>query len=336
MRRTGYRWWIERFRRTFELVRRGADRPLPRLRRLLGRARRARDARSQDAGAAGPGRELFDAVSAELGELPLVAEDLGVITPAVDRLRERLGLPGMAVMQFLLPWRPRPDRTSPRTRSSTPARTTTTPRAAGGSRRPTSRATTRSPPRATPGSRRCPHGGRAELAAHPAGARLEGRHGDRSRAGPARPRQQRPHEHAGPGGRQLELPPRAGRARRRARGTAARGDPREPAASLVLVRRGTTTAARLLAVAALSTAALAAPGGGARADERRRAAGRRRLVPPARRPTAARTASGSSTSAPPTASPARSTAPTSTPTTARSAPPPSTTGKHDASRTAAR
>src|SRR5205085_482169 len=48
----------------------------------------------------GPGRALFDRVSRELGPLPLIAEDLGVITPAVDRLREQLGLPGMLVLQF--------------------------------------------------------------------------------------------------------------------------------------------------------------------------------------------------------------------------------------------
>jgi 4-alpha-glucanotransferase len=100
MRSTGYRWWIERFRRTFELV--DAARidhfrgfvaywavPARRRTALAGRWR------------LGPGRELFGAVFRELGELPLVAEDLGVITPAVERLRRELRLPGMAVLQFL-------------------------------------------------------------------------------------------------------------------------------------------------------------------------------------------------------------------------------------------
>src|SRR5438034_422002 len=102
LRETGYRWWIERFRRTFEHV--DAARidhfrgfvaywavPVGNETALAGHWRR------------GPGRALFDAVHAELGELPLIAEDLGVITPAVDRLRDELGLPGMAVLQFLLP-----------------------------------------------------------------------------------------------------------------------------------------------------------------------------------------------------------------------------------------
>ncbi len=55
----------------------------------------------------GPGRDLFDAVSAELDELPLIAEDLGVITPAVERLRRDLGLPGIAVLHFAFDGNPR-------------------------------------------------------------------------------------------------------------------------------------------------------------------------------------------------------------------------------------
>src|SRR5207237_4027631 len=46
----------------------------------------------------GPGLELFHALERSLGELPVIAEDLGLITPAVYRLRDRLGLPGMAVL----------------------------------------------------------------------------------------------------------------------------------------------------------------------------------------------------------------------------------------------
>jgi 4-alpha-glucanotransferase len=92
-RAAGYRWWVERFRRTFELV------DLARIDHFRGfvsywavpeRHRTAKRGRWQR----GPGRELFDAV----GDLPLIAEDLGVITPAVYRLRDELGLPGMAVL----------------------------------------------------------------------------------------------------------------------------------------------------------------------------------------------------------------------------------------------
>ena len=49
---------------------------------------------------AGPGRALFDAITAALGELPIVAEDLGIITPDVTALREACGFPGMRVLQF--------------------------------------------------------------------------------------------------------------------------------------------------------------------------------------------------------------------------------------------
>ena len=48
----------------------------------------------------GPGRALFDALRAALGELPIIAEDLGIITPEVEALRDELGLPGMKVLQF--------------------------------------------------------------------------------------------------------------------------------------------------------------------------------------------------------------------------------------------
>ena len=47
-----------------------------------------------------PGDVLFDALLAHFGHLPLVAEDLGLITPEVHRLREKYALPGMAVLQF--------------------------------------------------------------------------------------------------------------------------------------------------------------------------------------------------------------------------------------------
>jgi 4-alpha-glucanotransferase len=48
----------------------------------------------------GPGLAFFNALKAKLGELPLIAEDLGELTPAVEALRERLALPGMKILQF--------------------------------------------------------------------------------------------------------------------------------------------------------------------------------------------------------------------------------------------
>ncbi len=48
----------------------------------------------------GPGRSLFDAMSAALGPLPILAEDLGYITPDVHALRDAFGFPGMKILQF--------------------------------------------------------------------------------------------------------------------------------------------------------------------------------------------------------------------------------------------
>jgi 4-alpha-glucanotransferase len=48
----------------------------------------------------GPGGELIEALRGALGSVPVVAEDLGFITPEVDALRERFRLPGMRVLQF--------------------------------------------------------------------------------------------------------------------------------------------------------------------------------------------------------------------------------------------
>jgi 4-alpha-glucanotransferase len=95
--RQGYRWWIERFRRTFELV------DLARVDHFRGFvAYWAIPAGTTDPAGGrwhrGPGAALFGAVEAELGHLPLIAEDLGIITPAVDRLRSQLGLLGMRIV----------------------------------------------------------------------------------------------------------------------------------------------------------------------------------------------------------------------------------------------
>jgi 4-alpha-glucanotransferase len=98
-RATGFRWWIERLRRTFELV------DVTRLDHFRGfvayweipeKHATAKHGRWR----AGPGRALFDAARRELGDVALIAEDLGVITPAVYRLRDELGFPGMVVLHW--------------------------------------------------------------------------------------------------------------------------------------------------------------------------------------------------------------------------------------------
>jgi 4-alpha-glucanotransferase len=96
-RATGYRWWRERFCRTYELVdvcRIDHFRGFVSYWAIPARYTTAKRGRWRP----GPGAELFEAVERELGDLPVIAEDLGHITPAVDRLRDELGLPGMVVL----------------------------------------------------------------------------------------------------------------------------------------------------------------------------------------------------------------------------------------------
>jgi 4-alpha-glucanotransferase len=98
LRRRDYRWWVERMRRTvglFDVARIDHFRGFVAYWAVPAQARTAIAGRWKR----GPGGALFRRIEAELG-LPFVAEDLGVITPPVERLRDELGLPGMLVLQF--------------------------------------------------------------------------------------------------------------------------------------------------------------------------------------------------------------------------------------------
>ena len=99
LEKDGFRWWVERVRANLRLT------ELLRLDHFRGFA--GYWAVPAGAGTAiggtwepGPGRKLFDVLTAELGELDLVAEDLGEITPDVTELVETLDLPGMKILQF--------------------------------------------------------------------------------------------------------------------------------------------------------------------------------------------------------------------------------------------
>jgi 4-alpha-glucanotransferase len=97
--RSHYRWWIERLSASTalaDMVRIDHFRGFEAYWSVPAGAETARTGSWQP----GPGDAIFDAMHEELGNLPIVAEDLGVITPAVDALRERHNIPGMVVLQF--------------------------------------------------------------------------------------------------------------------------------------------------------------------------------------------------------------------------------------------
>lgn len=97
--RSDYRWWIERLRASAKL----AD--MVRIDHFRGfEAYWSVPAESETARTGawepGPGDAIFEAMQESLGNLPIVAENLGVITPAVEQLRQRHNMPGMVVLQF--------------------------------------------------------------------------------------------------------------------------------------------------------------------------------------------------------------------------------------------
>ncbi|MCL2350152.1 MAG: 4-alpha-glucanotransferase [Defluviitaleaceae bacterium] len=102
---TGYRWWIARIKAAmecFDILRFDHFRGFESYWAIPYGEKTAKNGKWLP----GPGRGLFDAIKKELGDLPLVAEDLGIITPAVEKLLNALGLPGMKVLQFAFDTRP--------------------------------------------------------------------------------------------------------------------------------------------------------------------------------------------------------------------------------------
>jgi 4-alpha-glucanotransferase len=98
-RSTGFGWWVERFRATMEQF------DLFRLDHFRGFEAYWEIPASEPTALNGvwkkaPAHELFTAARAALGELPIIAENLGVITPEVEAIREEFGFPGMSILQF--------------------------------------------------------------------------------------------------------------------------------------------------------------------------------------------------------------------------------------------
>ncbi|HXG57513.1 MAG TPA: 4-alpha-glucanotransferase [Thermoanaerobaculia bacterium] len=99
LRESGYRWWIDRIRANLafcDLIRIDHFRGFAAYWEIPAGEPTAIHGRWLP----GPGKEFFDAVAAALGDLPLLAEDLGFITDDVQELRIATGMPGMKVLQF--------------------------------------------------------------------------------------------------------------------------------------------------------------------------------------------------------------------------------------------
>jgi 4-alpha-glucanotransferase len=99
MRATGFRWWIDRLRATLQTV------DILRVDHFRGFAACWEIPGGDETAERGqwvevPGRELFITFRNVLGDIPIIAEDLGVITPDVEALRDDFGFPGMRVLQF--------------------------------------------------------------------------------------------------------------------------------------------------------------------------------------------------------------------------------------------
>ena len=95
----GYRWWIDRMRASlamFDVVRLDHFRGFEACWEVPAADTTAVHGRWVP----GPGAALFTALTAALGPMPIVAENLGLITPEVEALREDCGYPGMAILQF--------------------------------------------------------------------------------------------------------------------------------------------------------------------------------------------------------------------------------------------
>ena len=95
----GYAWWVDRIRRSFELV------DIVRIDHFRGFAAHWEIPADEPTAVKGrwvtaPGEAMFSAVARALGPVPIIAEDLGIITPDVDALRKTFDFPGMRVLQF--------------------------------------------------------------------------------------------------------------------------------------------------------------------------------------------------------------------------------------------
>jgi 4-alpha-glucanotransferase len=105
MAQNGYEWWIQRIKATLAVV------DIVRIDHFRGfeaywEIPAAKPTAKIGKWVPGPGAAFFKTIKAALGDLPIIAEDLGLITPGVLTLRDNFGLPGMKVLQFGFGWDP--------------------------------------------------------------------------------------------------------------------------------------------------------------------------------------------------------------------------------------
>jgi 4-alpha-glucanotransferase len=98
-KQTDYHWWAQRFKKTLEMV------DILRLDHFRGfsgywEVQAGMSTAKEGRWVQGPGSSFFELIEKNLGKLPIIAEDLGVITPDVTKMRDRFNFPGMRVLQF--------------------------------------------------------------------------------------------------------------------------------------------------------------------------------------------------------------------------------------------
>jgi 4-alpha-glucanotransferase len=99
LKKTGFEWWVDRLRTQMELF------DILRIDHFRGLEAAWEIPSSEETAIHGewvkaPGKALLKAIKVALGPIPLVAEDLGIITPEVEDLRDEFNLPGMKILQF--------------------------------------------------------------------------------------------------------------------------------------------------------------------------------------------------------------------------------------------
>ncbi|HEY9747094.1 MAG TPA: 4-alpha-glucanotransferase [Allocoleopsis sp.] len=99
LQKTGFKWWVQRFQALFDYV------DMVRVDHFRGfqaywAVKQGETTAMNGEWIEAPGEALFEALKQQFGQLPVLAEDLGVITPEVDALRDRFGFPSMKILQF--------------------------------------------------------------------------------------------------------------------------------------------------------------------------------------------------------------------------------------------